>query len=124
MRIQRRIKSDLREISRDFDLHMSACMKAAQAGEQGAYKDLLYASLPLIKKILRQTGASGDELDEMISETLIVIHRVRHTYNPSRLFVTWLMAVSWHVSMDKTRTQKRRPFWSRAKPNAISEGCP
>jgi len=77
---------------------MLSLMRAAQAGDRDAYAELLYACLPLIKSFAQRTGAGGDKLDDVIRETLIVVHRVRHTYDPSRSFVTWLMAISWHVS--------------------------
>jgi DNA-directed RNA polymerase specialized sigma24 family protein len=124
MWIPKRIKSNLPEISRDLDLRMSAFMRAAQAGDRDAYKELLYASLPLIESVAQRTGASGDKLDDLIEETLIVIHRVRHTYDPSRSFFTWLIAVSLYVSMDKMRGRKRHSIRLRAKPNALSEGGP
>ena len=111
-------------ISRDLDLRMSAFMRAAQAGDRDAYKELLYARLPLIKNVAQRTGASRDKLDDMIGETLIVIHRVRHTYDPSHSFATWLMAISLHVSMDKMREKKRHSIGLRAKPTALSEGGP
>jgi DNA-directed RNA polymerase specialized sigma24 family protein len=124
MWIAKRLKSNLPEISRDLDLRMSAFMRAAQAGDRDAYKELLYACLPLIKNVAQRTGARGDKLNYMIEETLIVIHRVRHTYDPSRSFVTWLIAISLHVSTDRMRGQKRHSIGRRAKPKALSEGGP
>ena len=119
-----RIKSNLPEGSMDFDPGMSALMRAAQAGDRDAYKELLNACLPLIKNVAQRAGASGDKLDDMVGETLIAIHRIRHTYDPSRSFFTWLIAISLYVSMDKMRERKRHSIRLRAKPNALSEGGP
>ena len=108
MWIRKRIKSNLPEISRDLDLRLSKLMRAAQAGDRDAYVELLYACLPLIKNVAQLTGASGDKLDDVMRETLIVVHRIRHTYDPSRSFVTWLRVIAWHLSMDKMRGERRR----------------
>ena len=92
-----RIKANLPEGSMNFDPGMSALMRAAQAGDRDAYKELLNACLPLIKNVAQRTGVSEGKLDDILGQTLIAIHRVRHTYHPSRSFVAWLVAISLHV---------------------------
>jgi DNA-directed RNA polymerase specialized sigma24 family protein len=122
--IRKRKKPSLSGISWDFDQRMSALMRATQGGDRDSYKELLYACLPLIKNVAQQGGEGRDKLDNMIGETLIAIDRVRHTYDPSRSFVAWLLAISLHVSMDNKRGKSRHSIGLRAKPNALSEGDP
>ena len=107
--VQEEITHKLQGKSSDLDLRMSTLMKAAQAGDRGAYAELLNASLPLIKNLAQQAGASGDKLEAIMEETLMVVHRVRQSYDPSRSFVTWLTEITWHLATDKI--QRKRRSW-------------
>jgi DNA-directed RNA polymerase specialized sigma24 family protein len=107
MRIRTWIKSSIPEIRRDPDLRLSALMRAAQAGDRDAYVELLHACSPLIDDVAHQTGASGAKRDDILRETLIAVHRVRHTYDPSLSFTKWLGAIACHIAIHKVRGRRR-----------------
>jgi RNA polymerase sigma-70 factor (ECF subfamily) len=62
----------------------AAWMAAAQGGDRRAYERVLAASVPLIRAAARRQGVAVDQLDDVVQETLLTVHRVRHTYDPSR----------------------------------------
>lgn len=108
MGIPERMMSNLPEISGDLDLRLSTLMRAAQANQREAYAELLEACLPLITNVGQRAGATGDKIDDIVRETLVVVHRARQTYDPSRSFVAWLTAIARHLSIDTMRRERRR----------------
>ncbi|HEY8586030.1 MAG TPA: sigma-70 family RNA polymerase sigma factor [Rhodanobacter sp.] len=83
-------------------------MAAAQAGDGRAYERLLADSVPLIRAAARRRGVAMDHLDDVVQETLLTIHRVRHTYDPSRSYDAWLHAIATRRAIDALRTDGRR----------------
>src|ERR1700761_7181757 len=59
----------------------AAWMAAAQGGDRRAYEQVLAASVPLIRTAARRKGVPVDLLDDVVQETLLTVHRVRHTYD-------------------------------------------
>jgi RNA polymerase sigma-70 factor (ECF subfamily) len=49
-----------------------------------------------------------DQLDDVVQETLITIHRVRHTYDPARSYDAWLSAIASRRAVDALRSLGRR----------------
>jgi RNA polymerase sigma factor (sigma-70 family) len=81
-------------------------MVAAQAGDSRANEQLLrelYAWLP--RYYARRLPFAAAE--DAIQETLLAVHRMRHTYAPSRSFVAWLIAIAHNKWIDRIREQYR-----------------
>jgi RNA polymerase sigma-70 factor (ECF subfamily) len=83
-------------------------MAAAQGGDRRAYEKVLAASVPLIRAAARRQGVVTDQLDDVVQETLLTVHRVRHTYDPSRSYDAWLSALASRRAIDALRSQGRR----------------
>lgn len=83
-------------------------MAAAQSGDRQAYERVLAASVSLIRAVARRQGVLQDDLDDVVQETLITIHRVRHTYDPSRSYDAWLSAIARRRAIDALRRRGRR----------------
>ncbi|WP_238481263.1 RNA polymerase sigma factor [Dyella telluris] len=83
-------------------------MAAAQGGDRRAYEQVLAASVPLIRSVARRQGVSVDLLDDVVQETLLTVHRVRHTYDPSRSYDAWLAALAGRRAIDALRSHGRR----------------
>jgi len=86
----------------------AAWMAAAQEGDRRAYERALAASVPLIRTVARRHGVAVDLLDDVVQETLLTVHRVRHTYDPSRSYDAWLAALAGRRAIDALRSQGRR----------------
>jgi RNA polymerase sigma-70 factor (ECF subfamily) len=82
-------------------------MVAAQGGDRVAYAALLKSCVPLITVVARKAGASMDCVDDVVQETLITLHRARHTYDPARPFVAWLSVLAQRRAIDVLRRQGR-----------------
>ncbi|MGN2246361.1 RNA polymerase sigma factor [Frateuria sp. GZRR35] len=83
-------------------------MAAAQAGDRRAYERVLADSVALIRAVARRQGVARDHLDDVVQETLLTIHRVRHTYDPSRSYDAWLSALAARRAIDGLRRSGRQ----------------
>lgn len=84
---------------------LAAWMAAAQAGDAAAYATLLRACLPLLAAAARRAGVAEAAVDDVVQETLMTLHRVRHTWDPTRPFLPWLYAIAARRGVDVRRRQ-------------------
>jgi RNA polymerase sigma factor (sigma-70 family) len=89
------------------DQAWSQLMRAAQSGDRAAYERLLREISPLIRALVRRHCSNRADVEEMVQDTLLTLHRVRHTYDPSRPFCPWLAAIAWRRSIDALRRRIR-----------------
>ena len=83
-------------------------MALAQGGDSAAYSALLRDCLPLIRRIARQNGVAPGNVDDVVQETLLTIHRARHTFDPARPFTPWLRAIVQRRGIDVLRRVGRQ----------------
>ncbi len=89
------------------DQAWSRLMRAAQSGDRSAYERLLREISPLIRALVRRHCSNRADIEEMVQDTLLTLHRVRHTYDPGRPFCPWLAAIAWRRSIDALRRRMR-----------------
>lgn len=83
-------------------------MVAAQDGHGGTYRRLLNEiSVWLNQYFLRRLPAS--DVDDAVQETLLAIHRRRHTFDPQYPLAPWLAAIAKRKWIDQLRSNGRRP---------------
>jgi RNA polymerase sigma-70 factor (ECF subfamily) len=87
----------------EADRRRGALMAAAQDGDRAAYAALLRDCLPLLRAIIRRQGVPPDAIEDAVQETLLTLHRVRHTYDPARSFTAWLGGIARHRALDQLR---------------------
>jgi RNA polymerase sigma factor (sigma-70 family) len=91
----------------DKDRGWSQLMAAAQAGDRRAYERLLRETVPFIRSVVAHQHRRPDRLEEVVQEVLLAVHRVRHTYDPSRPFRHWLAMIARRRSIDALRRRGR-----------------
>lgn len=91
----------------DLERRWAERMAAAQAGDRVAYELLLRECIPFIATVARASGVGPEAVDDVVQETLITVHRARHTYDPSRSFRAWLRTIAGHRAIDVLRRQRR-----------------
>ena len=84
-------------------------MRAAQQGDNASYRQLLLTITPRIRQIVRrQRGFAGiAEVEDLVQDVLLSVHTVRATYDPSRPFVPWLLAIVRNRLVDGARRYAR-----------------
>lgn len=81
-------------------------MTAAQAGDSDAYEQLLRE----LDRWLRGFYARrlpGPTAEDATQDALLAIHNKRHTYQPSRPFGAWAMAIARYKWIDRIRDASR-----------------
>ena len=76
----------------------SALMAAAQSGD-AAYHRLLTEAAARLRRYFDRRLPPG-VVDDAVQDTLLAVHRKRHTYDPARPFEHWLLAVARHKWID------------------------
>jgi RNA polymerase sigma-70 factor (ECF subfamily) len=84
-------------------------MAAAQGGHGGAYRRLLGEVSVWLTRYFQRRLPAG-EVDDAVQETLLAIHRRRHTYDPRYPLGPWLAAIAKHKWIDQLRSLGRRPI--------------
>lgn len=69
-------------------------MARAQAGDGEAYRLLLDSVAADLRGFFRRRVRETQEVEDHVQETLLTLHRARHTYDPSRAFEPWLYAIA------------------------------
>ena len=84
-------------------------MQAAQQGDATAYHRLLCTITPRIRRIVaRRRGFAGPEdVEDLVQDVLLSLHAVRATYDPSRPFMPWLLAIVRNRLADGARRHGR-----------------
>lgn len=84
----------------------SSLMRAAQGGDAAAYVRLLREVTPFLRAMLRRRVTPG-QVEDVVQDVLLTVHRVRHTYDPARPFLPWLVAIACRRAIDAGRRQGR-----------------
>ena len=87
-------------------------MRAGLAGDAGAYRRLLEALAPNLRRIARQglmrAGAGNADAEDVVQEILLAIHLKRHTWISDQPFSPWLNAIARYKLIDVLRRRGRR----------------
>ena len=105
-------------------------MAAAQDGDRQAYARLLGEITPVLRRVVRRrwAGSGSADAEDVVQDVLISLHAVRHTYDPARPFMPWLLAIMQYRIQDASRKVVRRsaherPEWSfeHGLPDVVAE---
>lgn len=77
-------------------------------GADAAACNLLLGELEVIvRRFVRRRVGDVAWVDDVVQETLVAVHRGRHSWNPARPFVPWLYAVAQSRLVDVIRRERR-----------------
>ncbi|MES2057059.1 MAG: sigma-70 family RNA polymerase sigma factor [Pseudomonadota bacterium] len=82
-------------------------MVATQNGHGGAYRRMLGEISDWLHRYFQRRLPHGD-VDDAVQETLLAIHRRRHTYDPQYPLRPWLAAIAKRKWIDQLRILGRR----------------
>lgn len=86
---------------------LEAVMAAIQAGEERAFAELAHRVTPLLLQVIRRRGVAAADLDDVVQEALLALHRSRNNYDPARPFLPWLVGIAQHCAKDRWRREMR-----------------
>ncbi|MEO7929137.1 MAG: sigma-70 family RNA polymerase sigma factor [Gallionella sp.] len=72
----------------------AALMRLAIAGDSNAYATLLRETSRFLKPFLAKRLSFTNEVDDLLQEILISIHKARNTYDGNRPYKPWVYAIA------------------------------
>jgi RNA polymerase sigma-70 factor (ECF subfamily) len=93
-----------------LDEQLRLLMRAAQKGDADAYRALLTAVTPRIRRVVRaRRGFLGvADTEDLVQDVLLSVHAVLATYDSSRPFMPWLLAIVRNRLADAGRRYGRQ----------------
>ena len=86
---------------------LKAWMIAGLDGDARAHEALLTALAPILRAFYRRRSrAGGDDIEDLMQETLIAVHVRRMSYDRERPFTAWLFAIARYKMIDQFRRTK------------------
>jgi RNA polymerase sigma-70 factor, ECF subfamily len=82
-------------------------MERFQYADPEAPRALVRALSPALLRFFRSQFAIREQADDLLQETWLRIHRVRHTYRPGEPALPWIYAIARRVGIDAYRKTKR-----------------
>src|SRR5690349_7047989 len=90
------------------ELELARLMVEAQNGDRQSYEDLLTRVSGLVQAFVRRRVGDASWSDDVVQESLVALHRARHTYDAARPFAPWMYAIAQNRLIDALRVQRRR----------------
>jgi RNA polymerase sigma-70 factor (ECF subfamily) len=87
---------------------LEALMVHYQQADAFATEKLLNLLWPLVNRFFLSMSDSRPGAEDLAQETLLRMHKVRHTYRPGEPLLPWVYAIARHVRIDHFRRQRRR----------------
>jgi RNA polymerase sigma-70 factor (ECF subfamily) len=82
-------------------------MAHAQTGDQDAYRRLLEEITPYVRSLAAKSHRDPADIEDSMQDVLLTVHAVRHTYDPTRPFAPWLLAIANRRITDRLRRRGR-----------------
>ena len=83
--------------------NLAALMQRSLSGDTQAYAVLLKETARLLRPFLSRRLYAGSEVDDVLQEILLSIHKARHTYDGQRPYEPWVYAIAKFRLQDHLR---------------------
>src|SRR5882724_2376411 len=82
-------------------------MERYQQADPDAPATLVDTLSPGLLRFFKSQVATREQADDMLQQTWLRIHRVRHTYRPGEPVLPWIYAIARRVRVDSYRRARR-----------------
>lgn len=93
--------------SRDREAYFRALFVDAQKGDKEKYREFLESLQPRLRRYMLRSLPSESLAADCLQETLLSIHRMRHTYDKDRPILAWVHAIARNKVIDFYRSGAR-----------------
>jgi len=91
------------------ETELAGLLRAAIAGDEGAYTEFLRQAACLVRGFTRtRIVRGGIDPEDIVQETLLAIHMKRHTWRDDGPVLPWLYAIARYKLVDAFRRRGRR----------------
>jgi RNA polymerase sigma factor (sigma-70 family) len=91
------------------EARLAALMRSAQGGDTDAYAALMQELAERVRRIVRHRRAFLEhaDIEDLVQDVLLSVHAVRATYDATRPFIPWLLAITRNRLADAARRYAR-----------------
>ncbi|TIS57122.1 RNA polymerase sigma factor [Mesorhizobium sp.] len=89
------------------DIDWTILMARTQDGDSAAYLRLLEEVTPYLRSLALRLLRNSQDIEDAVQDALLTLHSIRHTYDPTRPFGPWLVAIAHRRFVDRLRGQGR-----------------
>jgi RNA polymerase sigma-70 factor (ECF subfamily) len=82
-------------------------MRLYQQADPAAPAALVAMLSPALLRFFRFNAASREQAEDLLQETWLKIHRMRHSWRPGERLLPWVYAIAHHVRIDSYRRTRR-----------------
>ncbi|NNE38984.1 MAG: sigma-70 family RNA polymerase sigma factor [Gammaproteobacteria bacterium] len=82
---------------------LSSLMYRAQQGDNHAYSVLFTKVTPMLRSFISQKISNPDDMEDIVQEILISLHKAGHTYDANRPFEVWMYTIARYRLNDHLR---------------------
>ncbi|MEH2513697.1 RNA polymerase sigma factor (sigma-70 family) [Nitrobacteraceae bacterium AZCC 1564] len=90
------------------DVDWTILMARAQDGDGMAYLRLLQEVTPYLRVLAARRYREPPDIEDAVQDVLLTVHAIRQTFDPTRPFGPWLVAIANRRFVDRLRRQGRR----------------
>ncbi|WP_256354591.1 sigma-70 family RNA polymerase sigma factor [Variovorax sp. dw_308] len=90
------------------DVAWTELMARSQNGDAAAYLRLLQEITPYLRRRVAAYHQDARDIEDTVQDVLLTVHSVRNTYDPSRPFGPWLLAIAKRRVFDSLRRKIQR----------------
>lgn len=98
-------------MSNSVEPHWSSLMRAANRGDERAYRTLLSELAPVVRGVVRakalRFGLSAADVEDAVQETLLAVHLKRATWREEEPIRPWINAIAGYKIVDQMRRRYR-----------------
>ena len=87
----------------DKATNLEGLMRLALAGDKRAYTEILQETSCFLRPFLAKRLNHSTEVDDLLQEILLSIHKARHTYDGERPYKPWAFAIAKFRLLDYLR---------------------
>lgn len=96
----------------DRESHWAGLMRAALSGDTRSYHRLLQEVAPALRALasrgLARHKPGGEDVEDVVQETLLALHLKRHTWDERQPFSPWVYAIARNKLIDTLRRRGRQ----------------
>ena len=94
----------------ELEDRLKALMLRGQAGDAAAWRELLTLLGDRLRAYFtrRMDRSAASDVEDLVQETLLAVHRRRMTYDPAQPFTAWAHAVARYKLIDHWRRNRLR----------------
>ncbi len=86
------------------DASLSSLMHQAQQGDKQAYSRLFLKVTPMLRSFISQKINNPNDMEDIVQEILISLHKAGHTYDANRPFEVWIYTIARYRLNDHLRS--------------------